>query len=143
MTGPEETTIQSTQRHSVPSVSSPVGQNNGMEANHQAATNTGPQISQPVPARLPTLHSWLARNLQMIPLVGGLLKVPPRHHSKFIVRGPKGPSVKTQKAAGGGKQLAAENAARATLMAVASCPGRKNPLRLLCFLPIIPVLTWK
>lgn len=140
MTGPEETTIQSTQRHSVPSVSSPVGQNNGMEANHQAATNTGPQISQPVPARLPTLHSWLARNLQMIPLVGPPLKVP-RHHSKFIVRGPKGPSVKTQKTAGGGKRC--ESDTKVTLMAFASCPGRKNPLTLLCFLPIIPALTWK
>lgn len=76
MTGPGAAKSQSTEQHSDPTVSSPVGPNNAMEANHQAATNAGAQISRPIPKRLPTLHSWLAQNLQMISLVGPPLKGP-------------------------------------------------------------------
>lgn len=76
MTGPEEAKRQSTQQHSDPTVSSPVDQNNAMEANHQAATNAGSQMSRPSSKRLPTLHSWLAQILQMISLVGPPLKDP-------------------------------------------------------------------
>lgn len=139
MTGPEEANIQSPQQHSVPSVSSCLGQNNGMGANHQAATNVERQISQPVPKRLPTLHSWLARNLQMISLVGPLLKVT-RHHSKFIVQGPK---VWVSKHRNSWQRKHYKSDTKVTLMVVASCPGRKNPLTLLCFLTFIQVLTRK
>lgn len=57
--------------------SSPVDHNNAMEENHQALTDTGPQISPPIPERLPMLHSWLAQDLRMTSLVGPRLKSPP------------------------------------------------------------------
>lgn len=69
----------------------PVAQNKTMEANHQAVTNVGLQISWPIPERLPTLHSWLAQDLHMISVAGPQLKgLPPFSPIlKLIVQGPK------------------------------------------------------
>lgn len=121
----------------------PVAQNKTMEANHQAVTNVGLQISWPIPERLPTLHSWLAQDLHMISVAGPQLKgLPPFPHSKVDCPGPKGLSVKT------GKQLAVETlrdqqCIKVTLMLVASCPHRRKHLTSFRFLPFIQVLTWK
>lgn len=133
---------QSTQQHADPAVSSPMGENNAMEANHQANNKRGASDLPPnPPKRLPILHSWLAQNLQMISLVGPPAQRP-RHHSEVHCPGPKGLGVKTR------KQLAAETLheqqyTTVTLILVTSCPSRKNPLTLLWFLPFIQVLTWK
>lgn len=131
--------IQSTQQHSVPDVSSPVGQNNSMEANHQAAANFGPQMSRPVPTRLPTRHSWLARNLQMISLAGPLLKSSVSTLSSLS----RAHMLECQNTETAGSGNTSTTAQKVTLMVAASCPHRKNLLTLTCFLPFIHVLTWK
>ena len=135
----EQKRIQSTQQHSVPDVSSPVGQNNSMEANHQAAANFGPQMSRPVPTRLPTRHSWLARNLQMISLAGPLHK-PSVSTLSSLSRAHMLECQNTETAGSGNTSTTAQ---KVTLMVAASCPHRKNLLTLTCFLPFIHVLTWK
>lgn len=115
----------------IPFISSTVSESNTMKANDQAVTNAGPQISQPIPKELPTLHSWLAQNLQMISLVGPPLWV----HCP----GPKGLGVKTR------KQLAAETLqtdTKVTLIVGASCLSRKKHLTLLRFLAFTEMLTW-
>lgn len=94
--------IHSTQQHSVPNVSRPVAQKNGMEAYHQAAALLGPLISWPVwkkfcqhcTAGWPGIWRWF----HWLDACTKFL----HHHSKCIVHRTKCASVKTL------KQLAAE-----------------------------------
>lgn len=84
----KEKRIHSTQQHSVPNVSRPVAQNNGMEAYHQAAALLGPLISWPVwkkfcqhcTAGWPGIWRWFHRLDSCTKLL--------YRHSKCIVRGP-------------------------------------------------------
>lgn len=97
-----------------------------------------PQISWPIPKRLPTLHSWLAQILHMI-----LLVALPSHQKAILSSLSRAQRLGCHNTETAGSGNTTKATKKMTLMLVASCPGRKNPLTLLLFLPLNRVLTWK
>lgn len=124
MTGSEETNkkrIHCTQQYSVPNVSRPVAQNNGVEAYHQAAALLGPLISWPLWKKTTSANTaQLAGPESDDDFIGWMSA----QSSSVTIRSAlcAGRMPECQKTP---KQLAAEILQRPPTVA-ASCPGRKN-----------------
>lgn len=139
MTGPEEAKGQSTQQHSDPTVSSPVGQNNAMEGKPSGSDKRRASDLSAKPTKAANTPQ-LAGPESADDFIGWTLTQRPCCHSKFIVQSPK---VWVSKHRNSWQRKHHKSNTKVTLLVVASCPDRKNPLTSLCFLLFIKVLTWK